>query len=440
MTTTILVTGSTGTIGKEVVRALLSRGFAVRLGLRDPSRAVPRGATAVRLDWADATSFEGALAGVDRVFLLTPFIEDFETPARAFVAAAARAGVTFLVKLSAAAVAEDAPFSAARQHAHLEKAVTTSGSSWALLRPTFFMDNVFTFQREVVVASNEFHGASGGQPVAYVSSRDVGEVAAAVLADPTRHSGRTYELTGAPLRDAEVAAALSLAAGRPIRYVDHTVEEHRASLVASGAPGWVVEAMNALEGVKRQGWASTPSSAVAELLGRPPETFTDFAARQASRILPALTHELYDAFQRVELDRWDAIIAPDVLINSPVGRGITGLVPFKQWAQAFAGGLAYRIDLVDEHLALDARGDGRGFVTFTLSWKHGTPLFGLEPTGREGTSVETLLLTVRDRRITRIDVAANSVDLALYLWDRGWNHPHNVRPTPLVEGVDRSVR
>jgi hypothetical protein len=151
-----------------------------------------------------------------------------------------------------------------------------------------------------------------------------------------------------------------------------------------------------------------------------------------------LTRELYDAFQRQELDRWDAIVAADVMIDSPAGRGMRGLDILKRWAAEFGGGLAYQIDLTDEHLALDARGDGRGFITFNLHWKHAREVFGLKPTGREGTSVETLLLTIVAFKITRIHVADNSLDLALYMWQRGWTHPHNVRPDPLVRGVDRS--
>lgn len=154
-------------------------------------------------------------------------------------------------------------------------------------------------------------------------------------------------------------------------------------------------------------------------------------------LITKLTGDLYDAFQRVELDRWDAIIAPDVLINSPAGFGMVGLDVLKSWAEAFAGGLARRIDLVDEHLALDPEGNGRGFITFNLVWKHTKEFFGLKPTGREGTSIETLLLTIRRNKITRIDVADNSLDLAIYLWERGWPSPHNVHPKALVTGVSR---
>jgi hypothetical protein len=150
-----------------------------------------------------------------------------------------------------------------------------------------------------------------------------------------------------------------------------------------------------------------------------------------------LIRDIYDAFQKQELERWKTMIAPDVTIDSPAGRGFKGLDVLTGWAVEFGGKLAYRIDLIDEHLALDAEGNGRGFFTFNLHWKHDQKVFGLEPTGREGTSVETLLLTVRANRVTHIHVGDNSLDLVLYMWDRGWPHPHNGRPEALVVGVER---
>ena len=70
-----------------------------------------------------------------------------------------------------------------------------------------------------------------------------------------------------------------------------------------------------------------------------------------------LTREIYEAFQRVELDRWDAVVAEDVAINSPAGYGMRGLQLLKDWAGAFAR-FAKQIDLVDEHEAVDEQGTG----------------------------------------------------------------------------------
>jgi hypothetical protein len=149
-----------------------------------------------------------------------------------------------------------------------------------------------------------------------------------------------------------------------------------------------------------------------------------------------LTRELYEGLQRAEFDRWDPIVDDDVLLNSPARFDQRGLSTLKRWAASFVR-LGKRIDLVDEHLALDGDGNGRGFITFNLHWKHDEPFFDIAPTGREGTSIETLLLTINGNRVTRIDVADNSVDLILYFWQRNWPYPHSIDPRPLVAGVDR---
>lgn len=149
-----------------------------------------------------------------------------------------------------------------------------------------------------------------------------------------------------------------------------------------------------------------------------------------------LTGELHDAYARREFDRWDAIVAEDVVIDSLGGRGAVGRVEFRQLARAFAP-LWYRNDLVDEHLALDDEGTGRGLISYVLHWKHESETFGLAPTGREGTLVETMLLTVERGLITRISIAVNTLDLPLYLWSRGVPFAHNLSPAPLVAGVDR---
>jgi SnoaL-like domain len=149
-----------------------------------------------------------------------------------------------------------------------------------------------------------------------------------------------------------------------------------------------------------------------------------------------ITDTIYEAFQRAEFDRWDQVISDDVEINSPAGYGMRGRQLLKDWASNFVH-LGWRIDLVDEHLALDQSGTGRGFITFLLNWKHTKDFLGLAPTGREGTSVETMLLTIANGKVTRIDVASNTVDLVIYEYERGWPMPHNIRPPALIEGVDR---
>jgi ketosteroid isomerase-like protein len=153
-----------------------------------------------------------------------------------------------------------------------------------------------------------------------------------------------------------------------------------------------------------------------------------------------LTRKVYDALQRGQLDRWDEVIADDVVTNSSARFGTQGRAALKAWANEFLVAFAPRIDLVDEINAVDATGNGRAVLTFNLNWKHVKPFFGtLQPTGRTGTSVENMIMTVRNGKVTRIEVADTTLDLVMYMHDRGWVFPQNVRPTPIVTGIERPV-
>ena len=148
--------------------------------------------------------------------------------------------------------------------------------------------------------------------------------------------------------------------------------------------------------------------------------------------------EVYDAFQKGEFERWDALISPDVVTNSSAKFGNKGLDALKTWASAFLTAFSARIDLVDEINAVDESGNGRAVASLNLNWKHTGDFFGLAPTGREGTSIENLIMTVRDGRVTRIEVADTTLDLVIYMHERGWVFPQNIRPTPIIRGVERT--
>ena len=70
----ILITGATGTIGREVVRLLAAGGQTVRAMTREPARAasVPPGVEVVRADFDDPESLLAAAEGAKAVFLLSP--------------------------------------------------------------------------------------------------------------------------------------------------------------------------------------------------------------------------------------------------------------------------------------------------------------------------------------------------------------------------------
>lgn len=148
----------------------------------------------------------------------------------------------------------------------------------------------------------------------------------------------------------------------------------------------------------------------------------------------SMIREIYEGFQRGEFDRWDDLIASDVILDSPaLVDSVQGLNALKNWAGEFLKALKPRIDLVDEF-----EGDGhRAFFTITINWKHVEPFFDIKPTGREGTSVEAIVLTIKDGKVVYWYVAAASVDLAVYMWERGWTSGHNKQPKPIKLGIER---
>ncbi len=277
----ILVTGATGTVGAEIVKALLKKGESVAVAARDLDKAKLRfpGATPVRFDWDDATSVEAAVKGVDAIFLLTPFTDVAVGYAKTLVAAAKAAGVKKIVKLSAVG-AETEGIQLAKWHREAERAVEGSGLAWVVLRPSFFMTNFVAFyppDKEGVI-----YLPTGNGKAAWIDPRDIADVAAEALtrADWDRQA---LTLTGSEaLSVGDVAAALSKHAGRAIKHVDVPVEAARAALKGFGMQDWMVDAMLDLHMVLKNDWAAGTTSVVRDVTGHAPRTFDAFAKENAA--------------------------------------------------------------------------------------------------------------------------------------------------------------
>ena len=104
------------------------------------------------------------------------------------------------------------------------------------------MTNLLDVRRQTIAATGKLFAPAGGARIAYVDPRDVGEAAAAALADDG-HDGRAYALTG-PRGDHLRAdrAGPSLALGRPIEYVDVPDDVAREAMRNAGLPPFVADA------------------------------------------------------------------------------------------------------------------------------------------------------------------------------------------------------
>ena len=243
----ILVTGATGRVGSEIVRALVAARAPVRAFVRDRERAAEILGPDVELavgDFGDRSSVRAALDGVDALLLSCaddPRRVDWE---RAAIDEAIDAGVGRVVKLSTIGAAPDAPVAFWQWHGLVEDYLRASGAPFVVLRSSFSMSNP-----GLRVAPD------GTARVAMVDPRDVGAAAAMVL-QGVGEDGRTYTLTG--------PAAESL----------HVPEE--------GVPPELVALFREL----RRGAAAEVTGDVEELTGRSPFAFTAQATITALEAVP----------------------------------------------------------------------------------------------------------------------------------------------------------
>ncbi|MEV5986781.1 NAD(P)H-binding protein [Streptomyces sp. NPDC052051] len=275
----ILVTGVTGTIGREVVRALRQE-RDVRILARDPARvtgASPR-AEIVTGDYADEASLARALTGVSRAFLVTNRIGDDD---ERFVRAARAAGVRHVVKLSAAAVndtgAQDLITRWQRATEHL---LRDSGLEWTLLRPRSFMSNSLAWAASVREA-RVVRALNGTSRNACVDPRDVAQVAVRVLTQEG-HSGRAYTLTGPEaLSPIDQTQELGRQLGIELAFGELAPDAARA-LLGRRYPPVVVEAL--LESARRQkrNAKSGVEPTVFEVTGRPARSYADWVTDHLS--------------------------------------------------------------------------------------------------------------------------------------------------------------
>jgi uncharacterized protein YbjT (DUF2867 family) len=276
--TEILVTGATGNVGRQVVAGLVSAGGSARALVRDARAArLPGGVAAVEGDLGVPGTLERALAGVETVFLIWPFLTADGASA---VLEMIKGRAHRVVYLSSSGVDDEAerqsdPIN--QLHADMEGLIERSGLRWTVLRSNTIASNTRGWAAQIRAT-----GVVRGPEIAataVIDPRDVAEVAVRVLVDGG-HDGATYVLTGPQVVGrAEQVRAIGEAVGRPLRFEKVTVQAARAQMLADGRPPALVEALLASADARARSELIT--STVEEITGAPARTFGRWAADHA---------------------------------------------------------------------------------------------------------------------------------------------------------------
>ncbi|ADJ49046.1 nucleotide-diphosphate-sugar epimerase/NmrA family protein [Amycolatopsis mediterranei S699] len=282
----ILVTGATGTVGREVVRQLVEAGRPVRALTRDPAAAAAvlgDGVEFVAGDLGRPETLPAAVAGADSVFLLSGGGPETPLHDANLGQAAAEAGVGHVVKLSIIGAEYEFTDLVSTWHLAGERALRQIGArpggpAWTFLRPGEFTSNARLWAGPVKAKGTVFW-SQVDTPVAVVDPRDVAAVAVTTLLEPG-HQGQTYRFGGPePLTVRERVAKLGAALGRELTVVDVPIAAARDAAAKSGRQPLVVETtLGNLTREEFQVHAVKVLPTFEKLVGRPPLTFDQWVA------------------------------------------------------------------------------------------------------------------------------------------------------------------
>lgn len=288
---TILVTGATGNIGRQVVEHLITRGADVRALVRDPSKASFRaGVSVVQGDFLDVDSLRKAMSGVSTLFLLNAVVPDEFTQALIALNVARSAGIERIVYLSVihADVYVNVPHFAGKFG--VERMIEQMDFKATILRPAYFIQNDLTIE-DIITGYGTYPMPIGAKGLAMIDARDIAEIAALELlrreqSEEPLAFDRINLVGPQTLTGTDIAAIWSDVLARPISYSGDNTEGFEQNL-KQFLPAWMAYDMR-LMGERFFTDGMLPEAGDVErltaLLGRPLRPYRDFASAVAPSV------------------------------------------------------------------------------------------------------------------------------------------------------------
>ncbi|MBV9205271.1 MAG: NmrA family NAD(P)-binding protein [Actinobacteria bacterium] len=283
----ILVTGATGRVGYHLMEALADAGAEATAMVRVPARAAGLPGTGRYLvaDLDDPPPPQ-VLRAFDRVFLLSPALEEQAALETVFIDALVSAGHgPHVVKVAADGLADpDCHVRFVLSHRQVAKHLDAVGLPATYLAPSVYMENLLA-AAATIRDDGTLPAPAGRGRVGFVAARDVAAVAARVLTSPG-HEDASYVVTGPEaLSYADVAARISAVFAREVDYEDQPPERARERMLAAGLTRWEAEGSLELFEWISGGGADTVTDTVRELTGEDPRRLEDWLSQSRASFL-----------------------------------------------------------------------------------------------------------------------------------------------------------
>ncbi len=271
----ILITGATGNTGSEVMKKLmkLNVNFIASTTNKERFKNVYGDIPFVRLDFTDKNTYEKALDGVTKIFLLRPpSISNIKKHIEPFIKLASKKGIKHIVFLSILGVENNKIV----PHHKIEKAIMKYKIPYTFLRAGFFMQNLTTTHKEEIQMNNEIFIPAGNGKTSFIDIRDIASVAVKALVE-YGHINKAYELTGkSALSYYEVADIMSDELKTNITYENPSIFKFFIKMRRKKHKISFILIMIALYTISRMGKAGTISNQLENLLGQEPISIRQF--------------------------------------------------------------------------------------------------------------------------------------------------------------------
>jgi NAD(P)H dehydrogenase (quinone) len=275
----LLITGATGHLGRLVVEQLLAAGVPAG-DITATGRATgkikdlaDRGVHVRAVDFGDPAAVRAAVAGADRVLLVSAMDPGGRVAQHRNVIEAARDAGTGLVAYTSIVNAATTTIRLAADHQATEQLLCDSGVPYALLRNSWYHEN-YTDRLSTFLAQGAIPGSAGEGRISAAARADYAAAAVRVLTTDG-HAGQAYELgSDEPFTLAQLAAEITAQSGKEVRYVDLPEAEYAKALKEHGVPELMADMIAETDAAAAHGTLYTASGDLTALTSRPATTLS----------------------------------------------------------------------------------------------------------------------------------------------------------------------
>jgi len=277
----ITITGATGHLGTQIVKALtkLVSAQTLNLGVHTPSKAATfaaQGMTVTAMDYHDQASLRPVLADSD-VFIYVPSkshdsysrVSEFEN----VIAAAEASRVKHILVMGFIADQVNNPFALSAFYGYVPRRLAASSLHYTIIRNALYADPLVPYLPELIERQHVIY-PMGDQALSFISQADSAAAFAKVATTPDLLiDGRIYTLTQSQAYTMpELAAVLTQVSGHQIGYQPVTLAEF-ATMYNQGNEGHMLASMYAGGAL---GLLSALSDDYATIMGHPAQSLPAF--------------------------------------------------------------------------------------------------------------------------------------------------------------------